>query len=216
MKISIISLIFACLLSACTTIDPYSGQNKTSNTTKGSSIGAVTGALIGASTSSSNDRGRGAITGALVGAALGGGVGWYMDKQEAKLRQNLKNTGVQIERIGNEIRLIMPSSITFDTGRSNLNNRFHETLNSVATVLTEYNKTRIDISGHTDSIGSFQFNQILSEARAASVGNYLIDHGITTSRIVTFGYGERYPTADNINKQGRAKNRRVEIELRAM
>ena len=216
MRTSIVVLMAAGLLSACVTHDPYSGQNKTSNTARGAGIGAAAGAVIGAATASSDDRARGIVTGALVGAALGGGVGWYMDQQEAALRNKLENTGVRVKRVGDEIRLIMPDNITFNTGAADLKSQFYDTLSSIATVLNEYDRTRVDITGHTDSIGSFEFNQKLSEARAGNVRRYLSSQGITTDRISAFGYGERYPVADNMIASGQSQNRRVEIELRAM
>ncbi|MDP1519515.1 OmpA family protein [Porticoccus litoralis] len=210
-KLLLIALVGA--LTACMSTDPYTGQQKTSNTAKGAGIGAVTGAIIGAATSSDDDRKKGVITGAVAGAAVGGGVGYYMDRQEAALRAKLEGTGVRVVREGDSIRLVMPSNITFGVDRYEVRPEFYNTLESVALVLKEFNKTNIRIAGHTDSTGSSEYNQTLSERRAASVGQLLISQGIASGRVWTTGYGERYAIADNSTEYGRQANRRVELEL---
>lgn len=206
-------VLFAISLTACMSTDPYTGQQKTSNTAKGAGIGAVAGAVIGAATASKDDRKKGAITGAVAGGAIGGGIGFYMDKQEAALRQKLAETGVQVHREGDTIRLIMPGNITFASGQSDIRSDFFPTLNSVAIVLKEFDKTAIRITGHTDSTGGADMNQTLSENRAASVGNYLIGQNVASGRVQTVGYGYRYPVASNETAEGRQANRRVELEL---
>nr|WP_228290096.1 glycine zipper domain-containing protein [Marinobacter salsuginis] len=138
-------------LGGCMTYDPYTGEEKTSNATKGSIIGAIGGAAIGAATSSKSDRGKGALIGAASGAAIGGGVGYYMDKQEAELRRKLEGSGVRVVRNGDEIELIMPGNITFDLNESTIKPSFSGTLESVALVLKEFDKTIIQIEGHTDA-----------------------------------------------------------------
>jgi outer membrane protein OmpA-like peptidoglycan-associated protein len=213
MKKQFLLAISVSMLVACTTIDPYTGQEKTSNTMKGAGIGALTGAVLGAATASKDDREKGALTGAVVGGAMGGGIGYYMDRQEAKLRQYLQGTGVQVRREGDNLRLIMPGNITFATGRSEINSGFYEVLNSVAMVLKEFDRTNIRIAGHTDSTGGASLNQTLSEQRAFSVGSYLRARGVAAGRIQTAGYGDRYPIASNKTDAGRTQNRRVELEL---
>ncbi|PCJ92128.1 MAG: hypothetical protein COA46_06215 [Porticoccaceae bacterium] len=200
-------------LVGCMSTDPYTGQQKVSNTAKGAGIGAVAGALIGVATASKKDRGKGALIGAVSGAAVGGGVGFYMDRQEAALRAKLEGTGVRVVREGNNIRLVMPSSITFGVDRYEVRPEFYSTLESVAIVLKEFDKTNIRIAGHTDSTGSAEYNQTLSERRAGSVGQLLISQGIVSGRVWTTGYGERYAVASNDTDSGRQANRRVELEL---
>ena len=216
MKSKLLALTLATgLVTGCASIDPYTGEQKTSNTAKGAGIGALSGAILGAVVNH-DDRGKGALIGAASGAAIGGGIGYYMDRQEAALRQRLEGTGVRVQRIGNEIKLIMPGNITFDTGRSELKTQFYSTLDSVAIVIKEFNKTRVDVAGHTDSTGGTELNQRLSEQRAGSVANYLASQGVVSGRLNTSGYGPRYPVADNATASSRALNRRVEVNLQAM
>lgn len=200
-------------LSACTTFDPYSGEKKASSTTKGATMGAIAGAVLGAATSSKKDREKGILTGALAGGAIGGGIGNYMDRQEAKLRQELQGSGVQVRREGDDLFLIMPGNITFQSGNYDIRNEFYSVLDSVAKVLAEFNKTVIKVGGHTDSTGSAQLNQRLSEQRAESVKIYLTNQGVSGGRVHANGYGYRYPVASNSTPQGRQQNRRVELHL---
>lgn len=203
----------AILLTSCATTDPYTGEQKTNNTTKGAVAGAIAGAVLGAATSSKHDREKGVLTGAVAGAAVGGGVGYYMDRQEKVLRERLQGSGVQVKRDGDNIQLIMPGNITFDTGRSDIRSDFHGVLNSVAEVLAEFKDTRISVTGHTDNTGSAELNQRLSEQRAASVKNYLTGRKVASGRVNAIGYSFRYPIASNSTAAGREANRRVELQL---
>ncbi len=208
--------IMACFiffLSACTTINPYTGEKQTSKLVIGAGIGAASGALIGYLTASGKRKRRNALIGAGIGAVAGGSIGYYMDVQEAKLREELRGTGVSVTRNGNNIILNMPGNITFKTGSANINTKFYGVLNSVAKVVNKYKKTYIDIKGHTDSVGSRAYNQRLSEERASSVGEYLISRNVLAERMLKIGYGEDQPIAANSTAAGRAKNRRVTIEL---
>lgn len=201
------------VLQGCAT-DPYTGERKMSKTAWGSIIGATAGAAVGAATGKdSEDRRKRALIGAGVGTIAGGGVGLYMDKQEAKLRQQLQNTGVSVTREGDRLYLNMPGNITFKVDGADINANFYDVLNSVALVLKEYSKTLINVTGHTDSTGSDAYNLTLSQKRAASVGQYLASHGIDPVRIATQGMGESAPIASNDTPEGRQLNRRVELEL---
>ncbi|WP_075185911.1 OmpA family protein [Teredinibacter haidensis] len=197
----------------CTTIDPYTGEQKTSKAAAGAGIGAIAGAVIGAATSSKKDRDKGILTGAVAGAAAGGGIGYYMDRQETKLREELQGSGVQVRREGNTIHLVMPGNITFETSRYEIKSEFYSVLNSVAKVLAEFKETSIKVSGHTDSTGSMALNQTLSEQRADSVRQYLIQRDVAGGRVHAYGYGPRYPVESNSSASGRQQNRRVELKL---
>ncbi|MEH6649301.1 MAG: OmpA family protein [Motiliproteus sp.] len=213
-KIVIAGLVVMASVSGCQTVDPYTGEQKTSNTAIGAGIGALSGAVLGAAVSSKSDRKKGALTGALVGGAVGGGAGYYMDQQEAVLRQELQGTGVQVERHGDDIRLIMPGNITFSSGSYDLERSFSPILGSVAKVLKKFDQTHLQIDGYTDSQGGFESNQTLSENRAGSVERFLSNAGVSSMRLRSRGWGERYAIADNASAQGRAQNRRVELNIR--
>lgn len=208
-----ICLITASVLSGCMTYDPYTGEEQVSKATSGAVIGAVAGAVIGVATSSKSDRAKGALIGAAAGGAIGGGAGYYMDKQEAALRHQLAGSGISVIRDGNEITLVMPGNITFESSKANIQESFEPTLNSLALVLEEFDKTAIQIVGHTDSTGSLGFNQTLSEQRAGSVKLALQARNIASGRIHASGFGPRNPIATNETAEGRQANRRVELKL---
>lgn len=199
-------------LGACTTLDPYTREEKTSNATKGTLIGAAGGAVIGAIANNS----KGALIGAAIGGLAGMGVGHYMDKQEMHLRQQLENTGVSVTRVGDTIVLNMPNAITFDVNQSTLKQNAMPTLDSVILVLQEFDETRVNVLGHTDSTGAASYNQTLSEKRAGAVADYLLQRGLPYNRVNPIGYGETRPIADNNTAAGRDQNRRVELVLSPM
>jgi outer membrane protein OmpA-like peptidoglycan-associated protein len=198
-------------VAACSTVNPYTREQQTSKAAKGAGIGAAAGAVVGLLTK--GDKLQNALIGAGVGALAGGGVGYYMDVQEAKLRQRLEGTGVTVTRMGDNITLNMPSNITFALNSADLNGQFYGALDGVSMVLKEYDKTVIEVAGHTDSSGSDQYNQALSERRAQSVAGYLSGHGVKTQRLITLGAGETHPVASNDTEAGRASNRRVELTI---
>ena len=202
------------LLAGCSTVNPYTGEKQTSKAAKGAGIGAVAGAVAGMLTGDdSKERKERALIGAGIGAIAGGGVGYYMDVQEAKLRQQLEGTGVSVTRIGDNITLNMPGNVTFKTDSSDLNGNFFSVLDSVGLVLKEYEKTIIEVAGHTDNTGEDAYNQALSERRARTVAQYLTSKGVMDQRIITIGAGETRPVANNSTPEGRQANRRVELTL---
>jgi outer membrane protein OmpA-like peptidoglycan-associated protein len=216
MKTNIVLAGIAALsLSACTSINPYTGDTQLSNTAGGTLVGAGGGAVVGAilGSATGNDPRVGALIGAGVGGLTGAAIGSYMDQQEAELRAQLQNTGVSVTRQGNQIILNMPSNITFDTDSSRVKPQFSETLISVGLVLKKFNKTLIDVYGYTDSQGSEAYNQKLSQDRAVAVATILANQGVDQKRFYITGRGEEDPIASNATEAGRAQNRRVEIML---
>ncbi|MBL4900259.1 MAG: OmpA family protein [Colwellia sp.] len=217
MKILTIALITSLTLTACTTFDPYTGEEKVTNTAKGAGIGAGIAAIVAYIANKDEDdigkRNRRILKAATGGAVVGGGIGYYMDVQEAKLRKQLRGSGVSVEREGNNINLIMPGNITFSSGHATIDQSFLPILDSVVLVLNEFNKTLIVVSGHTDSSGSNALNQSLSERRAQSVSTHLSTAGIITDRIEIIGFGENQPIASNETDAGKELNRRVEVTL---
>jgi outer membrane protein OmpA-like peptidoglycan-associated protein len=212
MKISI-RLIAASTLLALLTGCAADGMNKTA--TYGG-VGALAGAAAGALVGGHKNRGKGALIGAVLGGAGGAGYGYYADKQEADLRQKLANTGVEVERQGEMIKLIMPGNITFKTGSADIASNFYTPLNQVVTSLKQYDTSNIEVVGHSDSKGARQSNMDLSQQRAQNVANYLMSQGVSGGRVMTRGAGPDQPIASNETEAGRMQNRRVEITLRPM
>src|SRR6201996_5907942 len=201
-------------LAACYTYDPYTNDKKVSDTTKGAGIGAAAGAVVGLLTGGDAAAHRkNALIAAGVGALAGGAIGNYMDRQQAELRHDLAGTGVSVTRMGDNITLNMPGNITFKSDSSELDPSFFKVLNSVNIVVKKYNKTVVEVAGHTDSTGAPDYNQKLSERRANSVAQYLENQGLANNRVVTVGAGETRPVADNGTAEGRQANRRVELTL---
>ncbi|HEY3699954.1 MAG TPA: OmpA family protein [Spongiibacteraceae bacterium] len=209
----IASFISAGLLAGCMTTDPNTGEQKVSHTTKDAGIGALAGAVLGAATASRHDRTKGILTGAALGGGIGAAVGHHSDKQEAELRQKLANSGVEVQRQGDTIKLIVPGAISFATSSAQLAPNFYESLNKVGASLQEYPDSTVQILGHTDSTGPAAFNQQLSVNRANAVVVYLSAQGIAQQRIQALGMGASQPIADNKTADGRAQNRRVEIKI---
>ncbi|EPW6408601.1 OmpA family protein [Vibrio vulnificus] len=215
-KVSI-ALAILLTLSGCQATqrqNATTGESETNSATKGALIGAIAGAVAGAATGDKKDRGKRALIGAAGGAAIGGGVGYYFDQQEKALREALLNSGVQIERVGeNQLLLRLENGIGFSSSSYALDSSIHNTLKGVAQILVEYPDTSLVIDGFTDSTGNDASNQILSERRAESVRSFLISQNVAAGRAVARGNGERYPLCTNSTAEGRACNRRVEIQI---
>mgnify|MGYP000983806576 FL=1 len=206
----------AVLLAGCASQNPYDNQPPSSNKTATyGGLGALAGAAAGALINHDN-RGKGALIGAAIGGASGAGYGYYADKQEAELRQSMQGTGVEVQRQGDQIKLIMPGNITFATDSSEIVSNFYAPLNNLASSFKQFNQNSIEIVGFTDSTGSRQYNMDLSQRRAQSVATYLTAQGVDGTRLSTRGAGPDQPIASNATADGRAQNRRVEVNLRPL
>jgi outer membrane protein OmpA-like peptidoglycan-associated protein len=198
-------------LAGCVT-DPETGKKKISKAAIGGVGGLVGGYLLGDLVGGKSDRTE-KILGAGIGAVAGAGAGYYMDQQEKKLRERTAGTGVNVVRDGDNLILDLPSDVTFPVNSYAVQPQFNATLVKVAGTLKEYEKTYVDVLGHTDSTGSDAYNQTLSVNRAQAVANVLSGNGVQTARLATKGYGESQPKASNADEAGRSANRRVEIRL---
>ncbi|WP_271409123.1 OmpA family protein [Pseudomonas sp. Q1-7] len=208
------------MLAGCASQNPYDNQGQASapaeggmsKTAKYGALGALAGAVAGAAINHDN-RGKGALIGAAVAGAASAGYGYYVDKQEAELRRSMEGTGVQVQRQGDNINLIMPGNITFATNSADIASNFYSPLNNLATSFKQYDQNNIEVVGHTDSTGSHAYNMNLSQQRAQSVANYLMAQGVNGTRVTSRGMGPDQPIASNANEAGRSQNRRVEIKL---
>ena len=208
--LSISAVTAAVALAGCTT-DPMTGQRDYNKTAIGALTGAAAGALIAKSNGDKDKMGQAAA----IGAVLGGGVGYYMDQQEKKLRQEMAGTGVEVQKdeATGALNLVMPGNITFAFNSAQIAPQFQGTLSDVAAVLKQYDKTTVVVEGHTDDVGSAQYNMQLSRERAQSVASYLASSGVAGARLQVVGMGESQPIASNASEAGRAQNRRVEIRI---
>ena len=215
LKLALLGATLAAFTAGCAS---YTGQtndpNDPNRTKRGALIGAGIGAVAGLlSGDDAVERRQRAMVGAGIGALAGGSIGAYQDRQEAELRRQTAGTGIDVSRDGDVIKLNLPDGVTFDFAKYDLKPQFYPALNTVAATLKEYNQTIVEVSGHTDSIGSDAANQTLSERRANAVAGYLMGQGVQRERLEIVGMGERYPVASNDTDSGRALNRRVEIRL---
>ena len=198
------------VLSGCVT-DPNTGHRKVSRTAIGIGVGVGAGLLLGGIVGGVAGR----IIGAGIGGIAGGAVGYEMDKQIRQLREQTAGTGVDVRKAdnGQAILVTMLDNVTFDTDHYDLKPEFRPTLDRIAANLNQYPNSLIDVYGHTDSTGTATHNQILSENRARTVGDYLTTLGVSATRIRTQGFAATLPIADNATPEGRARNRRVEIKI---
>lgn len=197
--------------TACTT-DPATGERRISKAAIGALAGAAVGTGAGAIVGGKSKRTE-MIVGAGIGALGGAAVGAYMDKQEKELREKTAGTDVEVIRNGDNLVLNMPAGITFETNSYTIQPQFRQTLDNVASTLANYEKTYIDVYGHTDSTGSDSINLPLSRNRADAVAGYLSTKGVARARIGTQGFGSSQPIASNDTAEGRQQNRRVEIKI---
>ncbi len=215
-KIIFIAIAAGLALSSCASNPNDPNKNTKQNAGIGAAVGALAGAVIGFQKDHSGGALRGALMGAAAGGSIGAGVGVYMDKQEEEfklaLAEEQRRNQIEIERLQNEnLKITMNSEVSFGTNSAQLTPAFHNTLNKVADILTRYPRTTINITGHTDSRGSEQYNQQLSEQRAQAVKWYLMDQGMGGNRIGVEGRGELQPRASNGSEAGMQLNRRVEM-----
>ena len=199
------------LLSACAEPAHLKGEDPNARTKQGALIGGVLGALTGAV--ASDKKGRGAIIGGAIGAVGGAAIGNALDRQAAELERDIANEDVTVTNTGDRLIVTLPQDILFAIDSSNVNSGLRSDLLTVADSLQSYPDTTVQIVGHTDNTGSAAYNQGLSERRANSVADVLMDGGVSFSRIETFGRGEDQPVASNLTDEGRAQNRRVEIVI---
>ena len=213
LKLAVVAGCLAVFLAGCATYDDQ-GNETNQRTRRGALIGAAIGTAAGLlSGDSAVERRQHAMVGAGIGALAGAAIGNYQDRQEAELRRETAGTGIDVQRHGDVITLNLPDGVTFDFNRTDIKPQFYPSLNTIAGTLREYNQTIVEVSGHTDSIGSDEVNQRISEQRAQAVASYLTAQGVQPQRFEIIGMGKRYPIASNDSEAGRAQNRRVEIRL---
>ncbi|MFC1512216.1 OmpA family protein [Candidatus Latescibacterota bacterium] len=205
MKEKLLSIISIVLLS----VFAFGCANRTfTGGAIGAGVGSILGGIIG---KQSDNTAEGAIIGAVVGGAAGSLIGNYMDKQAAEMQRDIE--GATVERVGEGIKITFDSGILYSTNSATLTPEARSNVEKLANILQKYDDTNILIEGHTDSDGSEEYNQGLSERRADSVANFTKGFGVTASRITTIGYGETQPIASNETADGKLQNRRVEIAI---
>lgn len=214
-RLTLYSLIAALALAGCAATPPDGSEPDRSRTVSGAVIGGIIGGILANSTGN-RSTGRTAA-GVIGGAVVGGAIGNAMDKKEERIRQiSAESTAkeMEVERLREDLlRVSVSSEASFAFDRADIKPEFKPTLDKVAAVLRDDPNVRITIIGFTDSIGSEEYNQRLSERRAEATASYLISRGVGSSQILTRGLGESEPRASNATEEGRAQNRRVEIYL---
>ncbi|BAU47653.1 flagellar motor protein MotB [Sulfurifustis variabilis] len=198
-------------LTACATGRPLTDAER------GAIIGAASGAVLGG-IASKNDRKKGVLLGAVGGGIAGAAVGHYMDKQKQDLEKVLtqeRSTGaIQIEKMqGDVLRVTMTDQTAFEFDSAEIKPGFYSTMDKISEVVNRYGKTHLTIVGHTDNVGTAQYNQKLSERRAQSVQQYFGNRGVIPERLAAEGRGLAAPRASNATPEGRRLNRRVEIYI---
>jgi outer membrane protein OmpA-like peptidoglycan-associated protein len=210
MKITGAAFVGVLLLSAGCATNP-DGSTEYKRTAVGTLGGAAVGAGAGALIAGSGHRGTGALIGGVVGAAAGGAIGNYMDRQAAEMKRKLPEAAVARE--GDKLYVALPSGILFDVDKAVIKPTAKDSIAKAAEVLVKYPDTYITVEGHTDSTGTAEYNQKLSERRADAVRDQLLRDGVPATRVSVKGYGESNPVADNATPEGRQSNRRVQFEI---
>jgi len=210
----IIAATFTVFITGCAT-DEYGNRRPMTDTQKGAIIGATSGAVLGALVKK-DKRSKGALIGAVGGGIAGAAVGSYMDSQKKDLEKVLapevQSGAINIAKTGqNNLLITMTAQTAFDFDSTEIKSGFHSTMDKLANVLVRYGKTHLTVIGHTDNVGSNQYNQTLSERRSGAVTDYLRSKGVIPQRLVSVGQGENSPRATNATEEGRRLNRRVEI-----
>lgn len=192
----------------------FQGCKSLTGTQKGAAVGVAAGTAAGAIIGrASGNTAAGAVVGAAVGGTAGAIIGNQMDKQAEEIREELPD--VNVERVGEGIIVEFTNDILFGFDSSVLTDQAMENLDKLVIILNKYPDTDIEILGHTDSSGSNEYNQALSERRAASVATYLANQAIAAERLAIIGFGEEQPKYSNETAEGRAQNRRVEFAITA-
>lgn len=208
-----IALVLSLLLLLAGCSEPLSRTEKGAiyGAVGGAAVGALAGQAIGKDTKSTL---IGAGAGAVVGGGTGAGIGYYMDRQEAAMREALAAVeGVMVSREGNVLHVTFRSDNQFDVNSAVLRPEAQRDIARMADIQREYDKTTITVAGHTDSTGTESHNQQLSERRAAAVRDIMLSRNVASNRINIIGFGEAQPVADNSSKKGQQLNRRVEITI---
>jgi outer membrane protein OmpA-like peptidoglycan-associated protein len=190
------------------------GCKNMNKTQKGAVIGTAGGAAVGAVIGkAAGNTAMGAIIGAAVGGTTGVIIGKKMDKQATEIKNDVP--GAKVERVGEGIVVEFNEKILFGFDRADLSSTSAKNLDKLASILERYPDTNIEIQGHTDNVGTENYNEALSERRADAVTSYLRSKGIGTSRLIPKGYGETAPKYANTSEEGRSLNRRVEFLITA-
>ncbi|HEU5161657.1 MAG TPA: OmpA family protein [Thermoanaerobaculia bacterium] len=209
MKKLVVLIMVTLFMAACISADDPNRRTK-----QGAAVGAAAGAAAGAAIGNKSDNTRtGAVAGAVVGGVIGAAVGRRMDKQQAELEQI---EGVEVQRPSEDtLNVNLRNEILFDFDSAALRSESRDTLRELAGVLARYPEQSVSVAGHTDSVGSDDYNQNLSEQRAAAVKDFLVAQGVPRSRVAAYGYGETRPVASNTSADGRQLNRRVQVFIQA-
>ncbi|MBM5458872.1 OmpA family protein [Pseudomonas sp. P66] len=213
-KSAVIAICFT-VVSGCS-VNPQTGEREFDRTAIGATVGGVAGGILGAAVGGE----RGALIGIAAGAALGGGTGYWMDKRAIKLQEELKQKGMEASTsidpaTGLQMLTIQaPADVVFSSASADLHPSAYQGLFAISSALEGQSNLRVEVTGHTDSTGSSQFNNLLSYARAQSVAQYLFAGGVPAQSIAVRGVGPLIPVASNATAEGRAQNRRVEIRIK--